>query len=139
MRLQHKPHHPDSTAQSQSVHRSDTRVLSSQQARISAEVCYAKPDTQTLLSVTLPPGATVLQAIQASGILSRHPEIDLTQQKVGLYGRVSTLDAPVNMHDRVEIYRPLQADPKIARQQRVARSRTAARESRKWQQKVHPV
>ena len=54
---------------------------------LSIIVCYALPDRQTLISLELPQGATLRQAIDASGILQRHPEIDLTKQKVGVFGK----------------------------------------------------
>ena len=101
---------------------------------LSVEVCYALPDQQTLLSLDLPAGATVQQAIDASGVLLRHPDIDLTKQKVGVFGKVRPLDAVLADHDRVEIYRPLIVDPKVSRQRRVDKSRKAGSiEGRKWQ------
>lgn len=100
------------------------------------DVCYALPDAQTLISVSLPEGATVQQAIEASGILARHPEIDLARLKVGVYGKLKPLDTALADHDRVEIYRPLIVDPKTARQRRVDKSRREGSiEGRKWQNK----
>ncbi|WP_322043571.1 RnfH family protein [Paraburkholderia sp. J67] len=105
-------------------------------AALSIDVCYALPDAQTRIGVQLPSGATVQQAIDASGILTRHPEIDLTKQKVGVYGKLKPLDTVLVDRDRVEIYRPLVADPKLARQRRVDKSRKAGSiEGRKWQNK----
>ncbi|HEY1611069.1 MAG TPA: RnfH family protein [Paraburkholderia sp.] len=101
--------------------------------RLSIDVCYAQPDTQTLIAVELPPGATVREAIDASGVLARHPEIDLAKLKVGVHGKIRPLDAELADHDRVEIYRPLIVDPKAARQRRVDKSRReGAIEGRKW-------
>ncbi len=103
-------------------------------ATISIDVCYALPDAQTIIAVVLPVGATVQQAIDASAILSRHPEIDLARLKVGIYGKLKPLDAVLADHDRVEIYRPLIVDPKAARQRRVEKSRKdGSIEGRKWQ------
>lgn len=100
------------------------------------DVCYALPDAQTLIGVQLPAGATVQQAIDASGILTRHPEIDLTKLKVGVFGKLKPLDAELADLDRVEIYRPLVVDPKLARQRRVDKTRKAGSiEGRKWQNK----
>jgi putative ubiquitin-RnfH superfamily antitoxin RatB of RatAB toxin-antitoxin module len=100
---------------------------------LAIEVCYALPDTQTLIAVDLPVGATVLQAIEASGILKQYPEIDLATQKVGIYGKVKPLDTVLAGHDRVEIYRPLIVDPKMARQRRVDKTRrNGSVEGRKW-------
>jgi uncharacterized protein len=102
-------------------------------ASLSIEVCYALPDAQTLLAVTLPAGATLEQAIVASGVLQRHPEIDLTKQKVGVFGKLKPLDAVLADRDRVEIYRPLIVDPKTARQRRVDKTRREGSiEGRKW-------
>ncbi|TAM05176.1 MAG: RnfH family protein [Paraburkholderia sp.] len=102
-------------------------------AKITVDVCYALPDAQTLIAVELPSGATVQQAIDASGIAARHPEIDLATLKVGIYGKLKPLDATLADHDRVEIYRPLIVDPKAARQRRVDKTRKAGSvEGRKW-------
>jgi uncharacterized protein len=100
---------------------------------LNIEVCYALPHAQTLIALKLPQGATVQQAIDASGILARHPGIDLTQQKTGVFGKLKPLDAVLADHDRVEIYRPLIVDPKAARQARVEKSRKEGSvEGRKW-------
>lgn len=100
---------------------------------LSIEVCYALPSEQTLIAVELPEGATVRQALDASGILTRYPQIDLAQQKVGVFGKLKPLDALLADHDRVEIYRPLIVDPKAARQRRVERTRKEGSiEGRKW-------
>lgn len=102
-------------------------------AMLSIEVCYALPSEQTLIAVELPEGATVRQALDASGILARYPQIDLAQQKVGVFGKLKPLDAVLADHDRVEIYRPLIVDPKAARQRRVERTRKEGSiEGRKW-------
>ena len=102
-------------------------------AKLSIDVCYALPDAQTLIAVELPAGATVQQAIDASGMLARHPEIDLAKQKVGVFGKIRPLDATLADHDRVEIYRPLIVDPKAARQRRVDKTRRGGSiEGRKW-------
>ena len=102
-------------------------------AKLSIDVCYALPDAQTLIAVELPAGATVQQAIDASGMLARHPEIDLAKQKVGVFGKIRPLDATLADHDRVEIYRPLIVDPKAARQRRVDKTRREGSiEGRKW-------
>jgi len=102
-------------------------------AKLSIDVCYALPNAQTLITVELAPGATVQQAIDASGILGLHPEIDFTKLKVGVYGKIRPLDATLADHDRVEVYRPLIVDPKAARQRRVDKTRKAGSvEGRKW-------
>lgn len=102
-------------------------------ATLSIEVCYARPDAQTLIALTLPAGATVRDALAASGMTTRHPEIDPATAKVGVFGKLATLDTPLADHDRVEIYRPLIVDPKLARQRRVEKTRRAGSiEGRKW-------
>ncbi len=63
-------------------------------------------------------GATVRMALTQSGMLERHPGIDLTLHKVGVWGKLRGLDEPLRDADRVEVYRPLQVDPKEARRQR---------------------
>jgi hypothetical protein len=103
-------------------------------ARLSIEVCYASPDGQALIAVDLPEGATLQQALDASGILQRFPQIDLNTQKVGVFGKLKPLDAVLADHDRVEIYRPLLVDPKLSRQRRVEKTRKAGSiEGRRWQ------
>lgn len=75
-------------------------------------VVYAENGRQNWIPVTLPEGSSVEEAISASGILSRYPAIDLSQQKVGIFGKFTKLDTLLNEGDRVEIYRPIIADPK---------------------------
>ncbi|WP_210081449.1 RnfH family protein [Pantoea endophytica] len=89
---------------------------------ISAEVVYALPDKQYMRAVTLEEGATVEQAIKASGLLSLRKDIDLNSNKVGIYSRPVKLGDVVQDGDRIEIYRPLIADPKELRRQRAERS-----------------
>jgi len=102
-------------------------------ARLSVEVCYALPEAQTLIAVELPAGATLQQALDASGILKRVPSIDLNTQKVGVFGKLKALDTVLADHDRVEIYRPLLVDPKVSRQRRVEKTRKAGSiEGRRW-------
>lgn len=102
-------------------------------AQLNVEVCYARADAQTLIALTLPPGATVRDAIVASDIARTHPEIDPATAKIGIFGKLTTLDATLADHDRVEIYRPLIVDPKLARQRRVEKTRRAGSvEGRKW-------
>ena len=84
------------------------------------EVAYALPSKQVIIPVKVSENATAEEAIVASGILKQFPEIDLTQHKVGVFGKLSRLDAPLRHLDRVEIYRPLIADPKEVRRQRAA-------------------
>ncbi|WMS89046.1 RnfH family protein [Pleionea litopenaei] len=82
------------------------------------EVIYATPDEQEILMVDLPDAATVESAIVASGVLKKYPEIDLQTAKVGIFSKATTLDQPLRENDRVEIYRPLIADPKEVRRKK---------------------
>ena len=87
-------------------------------ALLTVEVVYALPHQQPLLHVQLADGATVEDAIRASGVLDAHPEIDLARNKVGIFSKLVKLDEKVRDRDRVEIYRPLIADPKEVRRKR---------------------
>lgn len=84
------------------------------------EVAYAKPDEQVILSLEVEEGTTVLEAVERSGILRRFPEIDTATAKLGIFAKAAKPDATLNPGDRVEIYRPLIADPKEARKKRAA-------------------
>jgi uncharacterized protein len=75
-------------------------------------VTYADAKQQAWLRIDVPVGATLEQAIQRSGILAKVPHINLEQQAVGIYGKVSKLDTPLRPGDRVEIYRPITCDPR---------------------------
>jgi hypothetical protein len=90
---------------------------------IRIEVVYALPDGEDAVSVQVAPGASLADAITASGMLERHPEIDLARNRIGVFGKVVKPDAPVAAGDRVEIYRPLAMDPKEARRRRALRKR----------------
>lgn len=85
---------------------------------INVEVVYALPDRQTLLRVSVPAGATVQEALQLSRIVEKHPELDLAASKLGIFGKLTKSDAVVRERDRIEIYRPLLADPKEVRRRR---------------------
>ncbi len=85
---------------------------------ISVEVAYARPDVQSIVSLRLDAGATVETAIRRSGLLERFCEIHLEKNKVGIFGTPCSLTRPLRAGDRVEIYRPLIADPREARRRR---------------------
>lgn len=87
---------------------------------ISIEVVYARPEKQELVTLTLPAGATLKAALEASGLLGKYPEIDLAKHKFGVFAKLGKLDTVLRDRDRVEIYRPLIADPKEVRKQRAA-------------------
>ncbi|MBI5918150.1 MAG: RnfH family protein [Nitrosomonadales bacterium] len=86
--------------------------------KINIEVVYALPHEQTLLKLAVPQGSTVGQGLELSGILEKYPEIDLVKGKFGIFGKLSKLDVALRDTDRIEIYRPLLADPKEVRKRR---------------------
>lgn len=88
------------------------------------EVVYGRSDIQVLIPVDVQEGATLRDAIEHSGVLERFPEIELEKSKVGVFGKLSKLDTVLRAKDRVEIYRPLIADPKAVRKQRAAEGKT---------------
>jgi putative ubiquitin-RnfH superfamily antitoxin RatB of RatAB toxin-antitoxin module len=98
---------------------------------VEIEVVYAAEDRQVLLAVTVPAGTQLRAAVQASGIAVQFPELDLADCPLGIFGRVVT-DAdvrPVQDGDRIEIYRPLLADPKEVRRLRAAKAALAKQQS----------
>lgn len=88
--------------------------------RISIEVAYARPDEQLVVQLQAERGITAQEAIARSGMLKRFGDIDLTINKVGVFGKIVPLEQVLVPGDRVEIYRPLVADPKEARKKRAA-------------------
>lgn len=91
------------------------------------EVAYALPERQTVLALKLPAGSTAQQAIEQSGILQRHPEIDLSVNKIGIYSRPIKLTDVLQDGDRVEIYRGLIADPREMRKKRADKAKEEGR------------
>ena len=87
---------------------------------IRVEVVYALADWQEVIPLTLPVGTTLQQAVEASGLSAKYPDIDPAKGKFGLYSKLARPDAVLRDRDRVEIYRPLIADPKEVRKQRAA-------------------
>jgi hypothetical protein len=87
---------------------------------LAVEVIYALPLTQDCVTLALPAGCRVREAIEGSGLLQRHPSIDLESCRLGVWGRRAKLDDALRDGDRVEIYRPLQVEPKEARRARAA-------------------
>ena len=92
--------------------------------KIQVEVCYALPEKQTLLSLEVEPSLTIESIIKQSGILELHPEIDLAENKVGIFSKLAKLNDTLYDGDRIEIYRPLIADPKEVRKQRAQKTKT---------------
>jgi uncharacterized protein len=86
---------------------------------LSVEVVYATPERQVRYVLRVEEGATVSDAIRDSGVLEAFPEVDFARNRVGIYGRLAHLAQLLRDGDRVEIYRPLSADPKEARRKRV--------------------
>jgi putative ubiquitin-RnfH superfamily antitoxin RatB of RatAB toxin-antitoxin module len=84
------------------------------------EVAYALPEQQTVVKLTVAHDATIEDVIRASGLLEQYPEIDLARNKVGVFGKLGKLADTLHPGDRVEIYRPLVADPKEVRKKRAA-------------------
>jgi uncharacterized protein len=92
------------------------------------EITYALPDRQDLIVVDLPEGATVIQAVEASGLLEKYPDIDPGGvNKLGVFAKLAKADAVLRDRDRVEIYRPLIADPKEVRRQKAAEGKVMKR------------
>lgn len=85
---------------------------------INIEVVYALPDQQTLLKKAVPVGTTVMDGVLACGLLEKFPDLDLAAHKLGIFGKLSKSDAVLRDKDRIEIYRPLLADPKEVRRRR---------------------
>lgn len=96
-------------------------------SQLHVEVAYARPDKQAIIPVAVPAGATVFDAAVASGIVSQFPEIDLEAAKMGIFGKTVAKphEQPLKAGDRVEIYRPLIADPKEVRKRRAEKVKQA--------------
>ena len=91
---------------------------------IVVEVAYALPERQALLPLQVAKGTSAREAIEQSGILELFPDIDLDQHRIGVFGRLCTPDRVLESGDRVEIYRPLLADPKEVRRRLAAEGRS---------------
>lgn len=91
--------------------------------RMNVTVAYAGPDRVCVLDVEVPAGSSVAETIAASGMLRMFPEIDLRRNAVGIFNRICNPADAVHAGDRVEIYRPLLADPKEARRRRAEKQR----------------
>ena len=83
-------------------------------------VCYAEVDRQLWMRLEVPDSSTIEEAINLSGVLKLYPEINLSSQKVGIFGKITKLTAPLANGDRVEIYRPIIVDPKTIPQRKIA-------------------
>ena len=89
-------------------------------------VSYATPAHEFLRELEVEQGTTIGAAIEASGVLAAFPDINLVTQPVGIFAKKKTLDTVLRAHDRIEIYRPLIADPKDSRRKRAAKKEGAA-------------
>jgi len=81
-------------------------------------VCYAEVYRQLWMRLEVPDSSTIEEAINLSGVLKLYPEINLANQKVGIFGKIATLDTTVKEGDRVEIYRKITADPQTVQRRR---------------------
>jgi len=113
--------------------------LKSQSEKIQVEVVYGLGHRQRLLSLSLEPGSTVEQAIKESGIIDFFPEIDLTENKVGIWNRVVKLSTVLDDLDRIEVYRPLIADPKEVRKRRAEKAKLEGRADKTTGGRVNPL
>ncbi len=87
---------------------------------IHIEVVYALAERQDVIHLTVADGTTLRQAVEASGLPAKYPDIDLAKGKFGIYSKLAKPDTVLRDRDRVEVYRPLIADPKEVRKQRAA-------------------
>ncbi|WP_461536125.1 RnfH family protein [Spongorhabdus nitratireducens] len=96
-------------------------------SEIQVEVAYARPDEQVIVPLTVPAGTTVFEAAQRSGITEKFPEIELGSAKMGIFGKTvpKPQERALENGERVEIYRPLIADPKEVRRRRAEKAKAA--------------
>lgn len=106
---------------------------------IQVEVVYGTPTRQELLTVSVKAGLTVEEVINESGIISLFPEIDLAVNKVGIWNRAAKLKDEVNDLDRIEVYRPLIADPKEVRKRRAEKAKQEGRADKVTGGRVNPL
>ena len=98
---------------------------------IGIEIVYALPDKQTLLNADVPLGTTLEQGIALSGINDIHPELDISSMQVGIFSKIAPRDQVLREKDRIELYRPLFADPKEIRKQRAAAGKAMKNQKKK--------
>lgn len=90
--------------------------------KISVQVCYATPTLQFLRDLRVDAGTTLEQAVAQSGLLQQVPQIDIRTDPVGIHAKKKSLETILREHDRIEVFRPLIADPKEARRRRASRN-----------------
>jgi putative ubiquitin-RnfH superfamily antitoxin RatB of RatAB toxin-antitoxin module len=100
--------------------------MESKEEALQVYLAYATPQDEFVHPMRVAPGTTIGQAIEGSGVLSRFPDINLVTQPVGIYGKKKTLDTLLRERDRIEIYRPLVADPKDSRRKRAAKKQSSS-------------
>lgn len=88
--------------------------------QVNVEIAFATPDRQAVVRVTLPKGTSVAEALRASAFAERFPDFDFDAASVGIWGQVVSRDSLVRDGDRIEVYRPLQRDPREARRERAS-------------------
>lgn len=93
-----------------------------EKSRLHVEIVCALPQRQTLIAIEVEEGCTVGEALERCAVLQQFPEIDVARISAGVFGKIVPLDTPLRDGDRVEIYRPLLADPQQARRERAQRS-----------------
>ena len=108
-------------------------------SKVQVEVVYGLPDKQELLSFAVNDGTTVEQAIHESGISAAFPEIDLSIHKVGIWNKVVKLSYVLQDLDRIEIYRPLIADPKEVRKRRAEKAKEEGRANKITGGRIKPL
>ena len=106
--------------------------------KITIEVVYGVPQKQKILTISVDVGTSVEQAIIDSGIISLFPEIDLSVNKVGVWNRAIKLSETLNDLDRIEVYRPLIADPKDVRKRRAEKAKLEGRADKTTGGRVNP-
>ncbi len=94
--------------------------------KLNVEVVFATPEHQQLIGLELPPGATVDDAIRKSRIQEQFPSQNLSELETGIWGRVVARDQLLQAGDRIEIYRPLEMNPREARRRLAAAGQTMA-------------
>jgi putative ubiquitin-RnfH superfamily antitoxin RatB of RatAB toxin-antitoxin module len=113
--------------------------LQSQDEKIQIEVVYGLAHKQKLLSISVTHGITVEEAIIESGIIALFPEIDLSENKVGIWNKAVKLSTVLENFDRIEIYRPLIADPKEVRKRRAEKAKLEGRADKTTGGRVNPL
>jgi len=113
--------------------------LSTLQNKISVEVVYGTPTSQKIIEIAVEDETTVEDAIKSSGIIAAYPEIDLAVNAVGIWNRAARLTDTVTDLDRIEIYRPLLADPKEVRKRRAEKAKEEGRANKITGGRVKPL